>query len=397
MSRLWGALTNKDNPAQVIIRDEQGHDIGTTEHVAYYTDAYKKLEAVRNGVDRCVNGCASFTYDVKDRIIVGTTKMKQKKLLELLNVRPNPYQSVNKFWRNCFVDFFLDGNIFIYYDGVYLYQLPAQSVQIMTDEKTFVDHYMYAGRTKFLPEEIIHISDNSAESIYRGQSRLSAALQSIDTLKKMQDFQNKFFQHGTIPGLVITSKNPLGEKTKERLLASWTQRYSPTAGGRRPLILDGGLEVQNLIDKSFSELDFENSINKKEEAILLALGVPYILLRGGNNANISPNLRLFYLETIYPVVTMVASAVEGFFGFDIEPVVPNVSALQPEMKEASAYFTTLVNGGVMAPNEARSAMRLEPKAGHDDLRIPANIAGSAADPSSGGKPPTKTIGVTDEN
>ena len=40
----------------------------------------------------------------------------------------------------------------------------------------------------------------------------------------------------------------------------------------------------------------------------------------------------------------------------------------------------------MAPNEAREAMRLEPLEGHDDLRVPANIAGSAANPSEGGRP-----------
>ena len=40
----------------------------------------------------------------------------------------------------------------------------------------------------------------------------------------------------------------------------------------------------------------------------------------------------------------------------------------------------------MTPNEAREALILEPLEGHDELRVPANIAGSAADPSEGGRP-----------
>jgi hypothetical protein len=40
----------------------------------------------------------------------------------------------------------------------------------------------------------------------------------------------------------------------------------------------------------------------------------------------------------------------------------------------------------MSPNEARQALRLEPVEGHDDLRVPANIAGSAVNPSEGGRP-----------
>ena len=40
----------------------------------------------------------------------------------------------------------------------------------------------------------------------------------------------------------------------------------------------------------------------------------------------------------------------------------------------------------MSPNEAREALRLDPMDGHDGLRIPANIAGSASNPSEGGRP-----------
>jgi hypothetical protein len=41
----------------------------------------------------------------------------------------------------------------------------------------------------------------------------------------------------------------------------------------------------------------------------------------------------------------------------------------------------------MTPNEARESLNLEMIEGQDELRVPANIAGSAADPQEGGKPP----------
>jgi len=50
----------------------------------------------------------------------------------------------------------------------------------------------------------------------------------------------------------------------------------------------------------------------------------------------------------------------------------------------------------MTPNEVRDAMNMESIDGHDDLRVPANIAGSAADPSEGGRPPEETEENTDE-
>ena len=171
------------------------------------------------------------------------------------------------------------------------------------------------------------------------------------------------------------------------------------------MILDSGLKPVTNLSNTFQEMDFDTSIKTHDVKILKALGVPPILLDGGNNANISPNLRLFYLETVMPIVNKYVSAIERYFGYDVEAVTATVSALQPEMKDIAAYHTTLVNGGVMTPDEARIELRLKPKGGDaDDLRIPANIAGSAANPSLGGKPPkpkpaapAASAGKADEN
>ena len=61
-------------------------------------------------------------------------------------------------------------------------------------------------------------------------------------------------------------------------------------------------------------------------------------------------------------------------------------ALQPELKDQAAYYATLVNTGILTPNEAREALRLETIDGFDQPRVPANIAGSAANPEQGGRP-----------
>jgi hypothetical protein len=82
------------------------------------------------------------------------------------------------------------------------------------------------------------------------------------------------------------------------------------------------------------------------------------------------------------------SALERYFGYDIAPVTSNISALQPELKDVASYHQTLVNGGIITPNEARLELRYPTIEGGDTIRIPANIAGSAANPSLGGRPST---------
>lgn len=383
-------MLEKLNPAQAEIANNEGETIYADPKLYDYKAAYDSLVNVRRGADMIINGASSFDTSVMEKLngvtpIVGG--LRKTKVTNLLNYQPNLYLDIQKFRRLLYTDLILEGNAFIYFDGAYLYNVPADNVEIVTDKSTYINGYIYNSTIKFKPEEIILISDNSSSSIYRGSPRLKSSASTLATRANMSSFQSNFFKNGAVPGLVLRSPNVLGDKIKQRMIESWIREYSPTRGGKRPMILDGGLDIKNIADYSFREMDFENSISNKDVELLIALGVPPILLAGGNNANIAPNLRLLYLETILPLVRSVNSAFERYFGYNLEIESSKVSAVQPDMKEAAAYYSTLVNGGIISPNEARAELRYDRIEGHDDLRIPANIAGSASDPSQGGKPP----------
>jgi len=382
----YHTLLQKLNPAQEAISNREGTTISTDAPISLI-DAFDRVETVNRGVNLIVKACSSLDYDVKDKVIDGVVNdVRQKTLHRLLNFRPNPYQSAQDFRIALYTDYLLDGNAFVYFDGAFLYHLPAKNVDIITDTVTFVKEYKYDGRTTFKPSEIFHFKDLSNTSIYRGSSRLLSCRDSINTLYKMQSFQNSFFENGAVPGMVFTTENTLSTAAKEKTIQYWMQKYNPRNGARRPLIVDSGLKPVPLTQGSFKDLDFETSISKNNGKILNALGVPQVLFDGGNNANISPNLRLFYLETVLPISRSFVSAVERYFGYDVEPITAGVSALQPELKDVSAYLTSLVNGGIITPNEARTELRYEALSGNDEIRVPANIAGSAVDPSKGGAP-----------
>ena len=55
------------------------------------------------------------------------------------------------------------------------------------------------------------------------------------------------------------------------MIQSWGVRYRPEAGGKRPLILDGGIEIDSYSQTNFKDLDFQNSIAENEKIILKAL------------------------------------------------------------------------------------------------------------------------------
>lgn len=389
INKLFGT-EEKLNPAQPFT----DHKIESSREATFrYEQAYERLEIVNRGVNMIVDDVAEIPTRVGDPVVGNfniVKGIKRSRVNALLNQEPNPYQDISTFRRNLVTDYLLDGNIFIYFDGVHLYHLPAQHVSIHSDEETYIKKFMFKERVSFSPDEIIHVKENSFYSIYRGVSRLKPALRTMILMQRMRDFQDNFFKNGAVPGLVLKSPNTLSEKIKERMIQSWSMRYNPTGGGRRPLILDGGVEIDNLSNVNFKELDFQSSISENEKIILKALGIPPLLVDSGNNANIKPNMRLYYLETVLPIVRKMNESMERFFGFELVEDITNIPALQPELNEQSAYYSTLVNTGIISPNEARLKLGFEPVEGYDDLRVPANIAGSAVNPSEGGRPVENT-------
>jgi len=391
--KLGSWLLEKLNPAQRYIAMEQP-EASSREPERSYVLFYESLEIVNRAVNMIVDDAAEINYSI------GTEKVgfpmrpgiKRKTLDTLLNYQPNPYQDIHSFRRNLLMDLMLDGNMFIYFDGTHLYHLPSTKMTIYADESTYIERYEFDGRIDYSPNEIIHIKDNNSQSIYRGISRLRPAVRTMKLMKSMRDFQDNFFNNGAVPGLVIKSPDTLSPRVKDRMKEDWKQQYRPQSGGRNPLILDGGMEIDSISNVSFKELDFGPSIDSNEKIVLKALGVPPVLVDSGNNANIRPNHRLYYLETIIPIIKKLNSAYQAFFGFEIYEDVAGIPALQPELRDEAAYYSTLVNGGIMTPDEARMGMGLDPLPNESgtQIRVPANIAGSAVNPSQGGRPPEES-------
>ena len=381
-----GSKEEKLNPAQPYY----DHKTESSRELTFrYETAYEDIEIVNRGVNLIVDDVSEIPTAVGNQVqgLQSVIKgVKRSRVNLLLNTEPNPFQDISTFKRNLVTDYIIDGNIFIYYDGVHLYHLPASKMVIHASETRYIEKFTFNEVVDYSPAEVIHIKDNSFHSIYRGTSRLKPALRTMQLMSSMRKFQDNFFKNGAVPGLVLKSPNTLSEKIKERMIQSWSIRYRPDAGGRRPLILDGGIEVDEISNVNFKELDFQSAIEENEKIILKALGVPPLLLDSGNNANIRPNMRMYYLETILPIVRKINFAFERFFGFELREDVTNIPALQPELRDQAAYYATLVNTGIIAPNEAREQLGFEKLDGHDDLRVPANIAGSASNPDEGGRP-----------
>jgi HK97 family phage portal protein len=251
----------KLNPAQeeIVVSLEGSGPIASREIITNYTAYYEYLEVVNRAVNMIVDDTSEIPVRVGEPVQGMNSVVKgvrRSRVDLLLNKEPNPFQDISTFKRNLIIDYILDGNIFIYFDGTHLYHLPANYTDIEPNKTTYVTKYTFQTSIDYSPSEIVHVKENSFHSIYRGTSRLRAAQRVMSQLTRMREFQDNFFKNGAVPGLVIKSPSVISEKNKERMIQSWMTRYRPDGGGRRPLILDGGMDLDSISNVNFRELDF---------------------------------------------------------------------------------------------------------------------------------------------
>lgn len=390
---LFNKFIEKLNPTQRQIAMDEGEQPSTQTKILSIEKAYELVEVVNQCVNLIVDNSAMIDFEIGSSLdFTGSAPgVKPKTLMRLLNTRPNPYMDISTFRRLTLMDFLIDGNAFWYYDGTSLYHLPADMVTIVPDEKTYVHSYRIESTgQEYKPHEVIHFSDNSISSTYRGDSRINSALESLYTRESMIDFQKAFFSSGTSMGLVIETDQVLNKKMKDRQEREWMKKYNPRSGNGRPMILDGGQKAKSITNSNFRELAFNESIDKMELKVATALGIPPILLDSGNNANIKPNIELWFYTRLIPMMRKFEHGLEYFFGMDVELSTFRVPALLPDKKVESDRLTALVNNGIITGNEAREALKMEPMKDSemDAIRIPQNIAGSGTGVSGqeGGRP-----------
>lgn len=389
-------LREKLNPAQRIIRSQEDVSRRTNTRPHTSATAYRQIEILNRCANMLIDSAAQCSYEVlAQQSIVSYGTIRQVTLDRILNIRPNPFMDISTFRRLIITDLLFEGVAYIFWDGNSLFHLPASMMEVVADKTKYINKFRFNNMLDFTPDQVIFIKDNeysgSITSSITGQSRITSVLNSLNKRDKMLEFKEKFLDNGTVIGLILETDEILNKKMRERKQEELQLDYNPRTGQSTVLILDAGLKAKPYSQiSSFKDLDFEQDLARFEKNVCTALGVPSVLIDGGNNANIRPNIELFYYMTVIPMLDKLQSSLQFFFGFEIEVSTAKVAALRPDSDAQAKKLTALVNNGIITGNEARKELNLEELDDKkmQEIRIPANVAGSATGVSGqeGGKP-----------
>lgn len=386
---FFNTIIEKLNPAQRDIAEEASSSTSSNTKPYTSTSAFRTVEVVNRAVNLIVDNASQVKYDIKEKYkftALGASQSKggirKDRVEEILNVRPNPFMDSSTFWRLVIMDFLMEGWAFVYWDGTSIYHLPASRMEVYADKTKYINKFIFAAQTEFKPDEILFIKDNAysagSSTQIEGYSRIMSCLEGLVRRDKLLKFKEKFFDNGAVFSLILETEAALNKKAKKRYEEEVSLDYNPRTGKSSVKVLDSGMKAKTLTPTSTKDLDITTDVEGFEKNVCVALGIPPLLMDSGNNANIRPNIDLFFYMTILPMMKKFESAAEMFFGYDIQLSTDKIAALAPDAKAESEAVSSKVNNGLITPNEGREELRYEKldEDSMDDIRVPQNIAGS---------------------
>jgi len=352
---------------------------------------------------RCVNLVSRAVSRVPLLLKKGDKEITSHPILDLLK-KPNPYQSGRRLRENWTAFLLLSGNSYI--EGVSandaappfeLYTHRPDRIAIKTSDlgvpAGFI--YNYGGVEKTW---LVDPTDGSGQMMqlkffhptndWYGLSPVEAARFPIDLHNQSSEWNKSLLQQGARPSGAMVYK-PSGQSGAlmpdpvfERVRAQIEEKMSGAQNAGRPLILDGGLEWQQM---GMSSVDIEQVEGRRMSAreIAWAFGVPGQMLGipGDNTyANMEEARVGFYEETVIPVSEDEVDAlnvwlVPSFPDLQGAELVIDEDAIKALFPRQKARWEMLTGSRFLTINEKREALKYprheDPMA--DDILIEGSL------------------------
>lgn len=382
-------------------------------YAQYSDDGYKRNAIAYKAIGEVSRGAAKIPWvavrGADSRGQGGTPLGPQHPLSKLLK-KPNPWQSEAS-WREAYCAYLMiSGNSYVEGvgpDG----QAPRELWALRPDRMKVVPgqlgpaQYIYEvnGQFKYFPIDpltgagpILHMKLFNPLDDWYGQSPIEAAATSVDAFNLAGEWNQALLQNGCKPSGALVYKpgesSPpnLSEKQREMLKEELNAASAGTRNAGRPLILEGGLEWQQM-SLTPSEMDWINGKHVSAREIAMVLGVPpQILGIPGDNtySNYQEARQALYQDTIIPLNDSLLDGLNAWlcpaFGEDVS-IIQDTTQLPALADERTKTWTAVTASTWMTINEKRKATGLEEldQEEADEVFIPSTLVpltGSTADP-----------------
>lgn len=381
-----------------------GNDFG-----AYATEGYAMNPVVRSCVDKIALSLSS--VDIKAYVLDKNGKLIDKPnhpILQLLR-NPNPAMSGEDLLAEFVRHYLISGNAYLYGSGIdsnvkkppnELYVYSPANMSIIEGKTIFPEAYKYRNKNNDIVYPVNQLTGLSAilhKKTYNpvnknyGLSLMSSSAFAVDIINEGARWNLRLLQNEGRPSGALVIKgsdgNPstLSDAQYQKLREELTQQFSGSNNAGRPLLLEGGMEWQEM-SMNAKDMDFEKNINNAKRDIALSYGVPPVLIgiQGDSTyANMAEARLALWTDTVLPLLQSMLSSINTWlaplygdgvilwYDEDTIPALEPLRSMKAQRIEASETMTV---------NEKRRAMGLDDIEGGDTLfidtgKVPLALAG----------------------
>lgn len=321
----------------------------------------------------------------------GTFQIHQHPLLKLL-ARPNNAMTRSEFIESIITYRLISGDAYVLAVTNHscvpreLYLLRPDRVEIISREQDVAYRYSVNEIThEFIANDraanhvILHLKNFHPLSDWYGLSTIEAASFSIEQHNQASSWNQAMLQNGARPSgaLVVNHRDgrseSLSSQQYQRLKEQIDSFYSGNRNAGRPILLEGGLEWQEM-SLTPKDMDFIESKNTSAREIALAFGVPpqLIGIPGDNTySNLSEARLALWEQTVIPQLESIIAHLNAwlvpcfghnlFLSYDKE----SISVLTEKRQRLWQYVQ---NASFMTTNEKRAAFGLHPIEGGNTIK-----------------------------
>lgn len=165
--------------------------------------------------------------------------------------------------------------------------LPSHQVQPVRGSRStnLIDYYRVqtgTGEQHLSPEEVIHFRYPHPRDPYGpGLSPLRASFEQVALSSEYLAYKRSLWNNNAMPSVIISPGEVISEEERERLEATWMQRFS-RGGNGRVLVTESNVSV-DLVQHSMSDLAELAEAGVTREEIANAFGIPLAFLTTQTN------------------------------------------------------------------------------------------------------------------
>lgn len=282
-------------------------------------DIYNKIDLAYTCISYTANAISQVPLHLVKISRTGMDRVDENHPLQRIIYRPNYMTSGILFLTGIIINWLIDGSVCIIpfpspkvVDSLWVVRWKNMKYKI--DEKTghltewnYIPNENQKG-IRLGPEDIVHLKFWNPNHMIEGFAPSSAGRLPILEYYKSSRYNQAFFDHGAMPGGVLSAPGRIHKDVVEETRVQWRQKHQGFDKAHEVAILQQGLKYE-AIAPSHKDMDFANLKKMDREAIMQLYGMKKVILGEAealNYATSREQRKEWWMGTCLPLMRMIA-------------------------------------------------------------------------------------------